>query len=238
MSEPAAKSSADRRKRDDDAPEDQSASASDGRWHQRFKRSLKAKLDKLLATLGSLRGRLKFRSHDKGELEDGSRVEAPAMAQATPPRRRLRRFLMVLGLILPTLGLGVGISYGLLAKSLKEQARIIESQRQEIAASQLQEQGQATKLADHLKKFESEQKKCLEAEKQLSEIAQKAPDAKTCVAEPIKPQQDKPQRLKENGSKSLRPSSSSTFSPPKLLDCNLVASDPDGLKRCLDSLKR
>ncbi len=233
MSEPAAKSSAEKRKRDDDAPEDQSASASDGRWHQRLKRSLKTKLNKLLAVVGAIRGKFKFRSRAKGEAEEDSRVEPSPMAQPGPPRRRLRRFLMFLGLILPTLGLAVGVSYGLFSKSLKEQAEKIESQRQEIAAFQLQEQAQATKLAALLKQFESEQRKCLEAEKQLSEIAQKAPEAKTCVAEPIKPQQ-----VKESGTKSLRPSSSSTFSPPKVVDCNLVANDPDGLKRCLEHLKR
>lgn len=243
MSESAAtKSSADRRKpeRDDDAHGD--PSALDKRWHQRFKRFLKTRQANIFAAGKTFLKRFGSRSGVAKEPEDTRHVEPSATAQATTdapavPRRRLRRFLILLGLVLLAGGLGMGIAYSLLSKVVKDQGTKLESQRQEIITFQLQEQAQAVKLADLLKKFESEQKKCLEAEKQLSEIAQKGPDAEATnsAAQPAKAQQN---REKSSGTRSLMPSSSSTFSPPKLVDCNVAASDPGALKRCLDSLNR
>ena len=242
MSESAATSSDNRRKpeRDDDASED--ASVADRRWHQRLTRFLRTRPGKTLAAGKNFLKRFGSRSAVPEESEDAGQVgrsetllaatEAPAA-----PRRRLRRFLMLLGLVLLAGGLGMGLAYRLLSQLLTDQGAKLESQRQEISAIKLQELAQAGKMAALVKKFEAEQQKCLEAEKQLRDIAQNGPEVAAKEA-PVQPAKAPQKQEKSDGTRSFRPSSSSTFSPPKVVDCNVVAGDPGALKRCLDLLNR
>ena len=190
-----------------------------------------------IAFLQRFKQRFKGSADDEEETE-GRRDVKPAAEQqaetAPAPRRRLRSFLVMLGVGLLAGGLSMGAAYSLLSKVLKDQSAKLESQQQDLSALQLQEQAQSVKLAELMKKLDVEQMKRLEAEKKLAEIDVKRLETAAKEGAAL-PQQE------SEVTRSLRPSRSSTFRPPapaKVIDCNVLGGDPAALKRCLDEFNR
>ena len=227
--------------RSEDPPE--GGETKGGRRHGRFKGLAQARLIGLLAAAIAFLEKLKQRlggaqeePNERHHIKAAPLPQAPAEAQ--PPRRHRRRnVLLILGAVLLTGFLSAGVAYRLFSKMVRDQAAKIESQQQDINAYQLEEQQQATRIADTMRLLDAERARRLDAEKRLADTAAKPAETDTkangSAAEPVKG--------RGGDANTVSSFQTSTFKPPeaaKVTNCNLVANDVEALKRCLEEFNR
>lgn len=234
-------------------------------WFKRLKGSLTSRLTGgLVAAITRLQG-LKTRlggGDDESEDRSRARPPHPAPRPESPPSvtpeqsqkkpGQFRKFLTFAVLIIASLGLGAGGAYTFFSKLLKDQSLAIDNHEQEIRAFQLEELEQEKKMADLLRKLETEQKLRADMETRLVEVEQQrlaaeaklksvAPEVSVGKVElPRNVEHPATKKETEPDTKAVvsRPSKASTFRPPANGNCNLAGSDPASLKRCIEDYNR